>query len=306
MTREHLRRCPLCGGRGWFEVRTLPTAPISSYWSRIGVYLDTEYSPWPLEFSQHQCVHCGVHSYSPMVVGKPFLYASLAAQNWYYPGVKWEFIDVLQFLSGRGIGKLLEFGCGRGRFLSAARHVIPTAVGVEFNPDAVIACLGQGLDVREELPEDGDGQFDCVTAFQVLEHLADPQTVLDRLINLIAPGGWLVLSVPNQDGPLADLRLNFLNQPPHHVTLWPRTALEWVAQRFHLEFAAYRREPLSHQLFATWVSERSEQLCSDLTGLRRVGRAPLRIAFRTFAALAFPFAGDRLSGHTHVAYLRKS
>jgi hypothetical protein len=43
----------------------------------------------------------------------------------------------------------------------------------------------------------GDRRFDVIVAADVLEHLKDPEAVLRRLRPFLAPGGYLVASIPN-------------------------------------------------------------------------------------------------------------
>jgi 2-polyprenyl-3-methyl-5-hydroxy-6-metoxy-1,4-benzoquinol methylase len=50
---------------------------------------------------------------------------------------------------------------------------------------------------KEDLPQ-GHGLFDLVLCLDVLEHMVNPWAVVDRLVtNYLAPGGTLVVSLPN-------------------------------------------------------------------------------------------------------------
>ena len=98
-------------------------------------------------------------------------------------------------------GRLLDVGCGKGRFLAAARDAGWDVVGVEFAPDLAASARLQGVEVHAgdflEVPLDGD--FDVITMWHVLEHLPDPAKAIARAVELLRPGGRLVVSVPNID-----------------------------------------------------------------------------------------------------------
>src|SRR5262249_57546269 len=46
----------------------------------------------------------------------------------------------------------------------------------------------------------GAGRLDVVTAFQVLEHVPDPVAAARRMLDWLAPGGLLIVEVPNAGG----------------------------------------------------------------------------------------------------------
>ena len=96
--------------------------------------------------------------------------------------------------------RVLDVGCGRGVFPSELhRRLGVQAHGLDvFDPDSVAAdgwCYTGG-DLTHGLPYP-DGQFDCVTLGEVIEHVPDPDRLLGDIRRVLAPGGWLVLSTPN-------------------------------------------------------------------------------------------------------------
>lgn len=157
----------------------------------------------------------------------------------------------LAFVRGvQADGRLLDFGCGSGSFARLAASAGYDVVGLEpFS-------LGQGLDsdrlrlIRGSLDQHADslGRFDVITLWQVLEHVADPGALLQQLLSHLAPGGTLIVSVPN----FASWQSRFFGQgwfhldPPRHVThfergtlsaLFDRLDLETISERtFHLEY----------------------------------------------------------------------
>jgi SAM-dependent methyltransferase len=107
----------------------------------------------------------------------------------------------LRELDGLEPGRLLDVGSGKGRFLDGAREAGWHVVGVEFAAAAAAESRARGLDVRvgDILDVELEGPFDAVTFWHVLEHLPDPGAALDRVRDLMPPGGRLIVSVPNLD-----------------------------------------------------------------------------------------------------------
>ena len=99
------------------------------------------------------------------------------------------------------LGSVLDIGCGAGGVGRALRARADTLTGIEIDPVAA-ARAGESYDavhvgaVEAVLPT-LDGPFDVVLAYDVLEHLVDPDAVLRRLRGLVAREGLLHVSVPN-------------------------------------------------------------------------------------------------------------
>ncbi|HEX2879633.1 MAG TPA: methyltransferase domain-containing protein [Polyangiaceae bacterium] len=100
--------------------------------------------------------------------------------------------------------RVLELGCASGyigRILMEEKGCQVT--GVEFDPQAAEEARAAGLTVIQGSLEDPVfrasivGQFDFVTASDVLEHLRDPAPVLNEFKRWLAPGGQAIISVPN-------------------------------------------------------------------------------------------------------------
>jgi 2-polyprenyl-3-methyl-5-hydroxy-6-metoxy-1,4-benzoquinol methylase len=101
-------------------------------------------------------------------------------------------------------GTLLDIGAGRGELLSAAMKEGWRAVGIETSSTfAAYAAQHTGAEIRREPLEEcsfADESFDAVVLGAVLEHLYDPDQVIEEIARILRPGGVLFIDVPNEQG----------------------------------------------------------------------------------------------------------
>jgi SAM-dependent methyltransferase len=143
----------------------------------------------------------------------------------------------------------LDVGCGNGSYLAQLRDRYGVQVsGVDFAPAAVAAARSLNVDVHEgtvhTLP---DSPFDVVSMWWLLEHVSDPHGEIERVAELLKPGGTLLVSVPNVASVSARLfgdRWYHLD-PPRHLTLWTPATLHRLLTAHRLERirVAYDRAP---------------------------------------------------------------
>jgi 2-polyprenyl-3-methyl-5-hydroxy-6-metoxy-1,4-benzoquinol methylase len=108
---------------------------------------------------------------------------------------------VARALRRRGIsgGRLLDLGCGVGdlvvaidglfdRYTGADVVEYPAFRGGEF-------LLVDPATGRVPLP---DGTVDVAAAVETIEHLENPRSLMRELGRLVRPGGWVVVTTPNQ------------------------------------------------------------------------------------------------------------
>ena len=123
---------------------------------------------------------------------------------------------VASALAGRhsGGGTLLDVGCGRGQlwpFVSDRFDRYTGADVVEYDGfpadgEFVRVDLDSG---RVRLP---DGFADVVAAVETIEHLENPRAFARELSRLAKPGGWIVITTPNQLSMLSKLTLSVRNE----------------------------------------------------------------------------------------------
>ena len=100
---------------------------------------------------------------------------------------------------GGQVGRLVDVGSGTGALLRAFTPLAAEAVGVESDPVPLAISRERRLDVREgradRLPFEAES-VDVLTAFDVLEHLADDIGAAKEFLRVLRPGAAAVVSVP--------------------------------------------------------------------------------------------------------------
>ena len=132
------------------------------------------------------------------------------------------------FAAYRQAGRLLDIGFGAGTLLEAARRAGWQALGVEVAGRAIEQARTMGFEVFQGILQDAqypDDYFDVVTASEVLEHVPDPQSVLNEIARVLRPGGLIWLTTPHGRGLSArilGLKWSIVS-PPEHLQLFSRS-----------------------------------------------------------------------------------
>ena len=97
-------------------------------------------------------------------------------------------------------GNLLDYGCGTGIFLTAAKNDGWEIRGVEPNPKArAIASEQTGEIIAKSLDEIEGEKFEVITLWHVLEHIHRLNQTLEQILSLLQEDGTLIIAVPNAD-----------------------------------------------------------------------------------------------------------
>ena len=97
-------------------------------------------------------------------------------------------------------GKVLDLGCGDGELLhrlQTEKHV--KGLGVDIDPENIIAAVSKGLCVVQQDMEDGlqnfeESRFDAVIIAYSLQVLERPHAVLERIVSI---GNEAIVTFPN-------------------------------------------------------------------------------------------------------------
>jgi SAM-dependent methyltransferase len=146
------------------------------------------------------------------------------------------YVRARDLMRRHGFRSVVDIGCGPAtKLIEILKPVASELVGLDTEA-AVEYCRRLHGDevfhaVDLERPAlDLNRTFDLVICSDVIEHLEDPDLLLDLLLRLVAPSGLIVLSTPERDG---------LRGPDSNV---PPAALEHVREWNRSEFATYLEE----------------------------------------------------------------
>ncbi|MCL5411596.1 MAG: class I SAM-dependent methyltransferase [Patescibacteria group bacterium] len=110
--------------------------------------------------------------------------------------------ELLPFFEGKR-KKILEIGCGEGATLTTLKElgVASETVGIEINKESVEVAR-RNLDKIlpgniEEMDLPYSNYFDYIILADILEHLTDPWSLINKIKNYLKRDGRIVASIPN-------------------------------------------------------------------------------------------------------------
>lgn len=230
-------RCPACHGTRSHLVDRIAVDAIVAAYADPALAIDTRsmFGADVSEIALRHCDDCDLKWFTPAIAGDAAFYEALQAHDWYYQVEKAEYghaVELVSQLDGRP--RLLEIGCGQGSFAAQLGGICDYR-GIEFNQAAVAKATAAGYDVERRSVEDEarerPGRYDVVCHFQVLEHVPDVAGFMRACVDLLRPGGMLVVTVPAEDSFVGLASGVWLNMPPHHVTRWSDLALTRLYER---------------------------------------------------------------------------
>lgn len=115
----------------------------------------------------------------------------------YFEDVNW---GLLRAWNGRRGLRVLDVGCG---FATTSEHLQQLGNEVTGVEESAVACdvartrLGRIVQADLQKADLGEERFDAIIFADVLEHLPWPVGVLQRYLQWLAPGGSVIISLPN-------------------------------------------------------------------------------------------------------------
>lgn len=217
----------------------------------------------------------------------------------YFRYHRYRFVSLLETVMRLPGKRVLEIGVNPGQFTEMLVQAGYTVNGTDLFPEHR-AEFWQRLNVEvkrwnidNEVPPYQSEQFDIILFSEVIEHLAHPPLeALEAFRVLLAPGGHLVISTPNQFYFKSRLRTLFdvvFSRPFDHNDEFQR----WALLRREARYYTHSRLFSMHQL--AWLAHATDYIVTQKTytsAYERVGlergrfvKAPHRWLAKAFIAL---------------------
>ena len=187
-------------------------------------------------------------------------------------------------------GHIIEIGSGYGYFLDEARRRGWTVSGSDVSEHARTRAADLGIDLADDAAG-VSGPADVLAAFQVVEHMTDPFPVLRGAVNLVRPGGLIIVETWDRSHWMARRLGRHWQQvsPPSVVYLFTGEGLTEMAGRLGLIDVEIRPTPKYVSVGAV-----AGQLATGRAGLRRplerigssrLGASPIKYGFGDLVTL---------------------
>jgi SAM-dependent methyltransferase len=280
--------CPLTGRPALRRVHGVSTRTIEGIW-RYGQGVDVSRL---LAGHEHLTLYespTGLCFFEPRIVGDARFYTD-CYRRWHVyeagtlrPELRADYIRAAGYIE---VGaEVLDVGCGPGVFRRHLPHAQYTGLDPYAGPDADATILRDTLAMHTARRP---ASYDVVTAFHVIEHVADPRRHAELMVKLLRPGGLLILAVPLHPSPLTEIPNLPVNIPPHHLTWWNPQALRALAGELGLTVVdAVTLPPSPHQGLFCWMHRLLFSRAAPPPDERYVAH---RWSWHASVAIAYPLA----------------
>lgn len=187
--------CPLCSGKNWASLYELGVLKVYKCRDCSMMFLN------PCLMPEEQKMIFSSKEFLTKVSG--FFADYHDDSSWTTPKTSAAYASALEAAEAivPSRGKWLDVGCGKGSFLTIAKSRGWQAYGLEPNFDTARRLKeSHSIEVYTEdffeaaLPA---SSFDAVSLWDLIEHTPDPARWMKRCLQLLKPGGLLVIATPN-------------------------------------------------------------------------------------------------------------
>lgn len=139
--------------------------------------------------------------------------------------------------------KILDFGCAQADFIEFAADKYQFW-GYDFSHYAIQKGKKKNSINPDKLYSGNEFDslyrkvlFDAIVLWDVIEHLWDIEIVIEKLIFILKPGGYIFISTPNIDANISKILRKYwaFMTPPEHLSFFTRKTFTYISIRYNLK-----------------------------------------------------------------------
>ena len=252
--------CPICNSKNLSYIRSYSSLDAASHIKRdakrnelkkISDYIaENVWGQRKCDFMR--CSICGFKFANPFVAGDSYLYnilydkSNISSFFW-----KWDFDYAFNFIKKRleTGSKFLDVGAGPGHFISKIANDVTMpefCYVVEYSDICRKEISKLKINAFSEILMISNKKefFDCVSMFQVIEHMDDLYPQLKIIDTITKKSGLIIISVPN------DLQRDFYDRckiyediPPTHLSRFNYKSFNLIAKKMNWDILKHSRHP---------------------------------------------------------------
>ncbi len=146
----------------------------------------------------------------------------------------------LKFISKyiKSTDTLLDLGCGRGYFMDEAKNQGWNTEGIDYS-NKIVAYAREKLKlnvIKSDIYKfTSKNKYQLITMNQVIEHVLDIDKLLEKIVSLLEPGGFIYIATPNIQSASARVFGNEFEYliPPEHINYFSIETLKKLLAKYN-------------------------------------------------------------------------
>lgn len=192
----------------------------------------------------------------------PFKPGHLAVRAEHYARYVWAIKRLKKHIKPNGV--VYDVGCGGGYGTGMLQKAGFEAIGLDINESYLSSARNDypgpryiQLDLENErlaeiAAKHSLAKPDAIIIFETLEHISNPNVVLEDAYTLLSSGGRIIASVPNMKFVEGDVGLS---KNPYHKQMFSRRQLSKMMKQEHFAISRVRGQSLTNFLYhnVRWI-----------------------------------------------------
>lgn len=160
---------------------------------------------------------------------------------------------------------MIDLGAGDGDWLAAWPEV-RRRYATEMQPTMIRRMNERGISTAPALESFAGKSFELISAFDFLEHVEDPNQLLQRMHDRLVDGGAIAIGVPDMGKWVARLfGTRYYLYCPMHYSYFTEKSLRWLLSKYFPQVEVFPSPPMRTSLngVAKWVLPKIQNAALD-------------------------------------------